>query len=269
MSTTTSSLLSSVKMSCYFDTLMDHIEGPSQIRTSVSIFLITLAASEVLIYVVCKAIAWYAHVTFYQGDYNWIHETSSDTTTNTPEKIHEPSLKDIQRALCSFVYGSSDMVSNERISDDRCCPICLGEFGMCSTFLILVGKCVMHHVMFSSAFIISRRTWRCYFFGHHLSPLFSSGVHHRMVIETNVVSLLSTVHHEECSRFDPRIISSRSNRRTWTFLAISISRPGNGSCLLFIRFLTRVVMMRCTDEYKTPTTACCTYVSFTSCNNVK
>jgi hypothetical protein len=117
-----------------------------------------------------------------------------------------------------------------------------------------VGCRVLFHVVFSSAFIVSHRIWRRHFYRHHLSPLFSSRVHHRMVIETNVVSLLPTVYHEDSRDSHPR---TRGNRRTWAFLAISISRPGYGSCLLFIHFLTRVVMMRYTDNCNTPSTACC------------
>ena len=100
------------------------------IKTSVAVFLITLAASEVIIYVLCKVMAWYAHVTFYaaQGDMNWIHETdviSSGMDQNANVEIgHEPSLEDIQRALRTYEYSTERIALNE-----ESCPICLSDFG--------------------------------------------------------------------------------------------------------------------------------------------
>ena len=114
---------------------MDPINNEGRIQTSVTVFLITLAASEVVIYTLCKIMAWYAHVTFYaQGDMNWIHETTittATTTTTTADadasnnsressttsimttdttnitESHDPSWNDIQNALSTSVYKTA------------------------------------------------------------------------------------------------------------------------------------------------------------------
>jgi len=118
----------------YIENFIDPTKAASyegKIQTSIALFLITLAAGEVLIFVLCKVLAWYAHVAFYaqQGDMDWIHESDSNTPdqSNYVDNNHEPSLQDIQRALCTHEYSPDD--ANSRISlDNEVCPICLGDF---------------------------------------------------------------------------------------------------------------------------------------------
>ena len=120
---------------------MDPINNEGRIQTSVIVFLITLAASEVVIYTLCKIMAWYAHVTFYaQGDMNWIHETTittATTTTTTADadasnnsressttsimttdttnitESHDPSWNDIQNALSTSVYKTASITKGK------------------------------------------------------------------------------------------------------------------------------------------------------------
>jgi hypothetical protein len=125
---------------------MDPINNEGRIQTSVTVFLITLAASEVVIYTLCKIMAWYAHVTFYaQGDMNWIHETTITTTTTTTTTTvtvtttadassnsressttsiittdttnrtdsHDPSWNDIQNALSTTVYKTASITKGK------------------------------------------------------------------------------------------------------------------------------------------------------------
>lgn len=157
----------------YFDSnMMDPSNSEGRIQTSVTVFLITLAASEVVIYTICKIMAWYAHVTFYaQGDMNWIHETTTDPSINSQDPSipstdttdtadsHDPSWNDIQNALFTSMYNTA-ATTKERLfipipapvqapvlvplssnndddegddnDDDHTCPICLNDFGTLS-----------------------------------------------------------------------------------------------------------------------------------------
>ena len=169
----------------YFDSnMMDPSNSEGRIQTSVTVFLITLAASEVVIYTICKIMAWYAHVTFYaQGDMNWIHETTTDPSINSQDPSipstdttdtadsHDPSWNDIQNALFTSMYNTA-ATTKERLfipipapvqapvlvplssnndddegddnDDDHTCPICLNDFGTLSICSVVQKSCLQH-----------------------------------------------------------------------------------------------------------------------------
>lgn len=85
---------------------------------SIAVLLIALAASEVVIIVVCKIMAWYANLVFYSQD--WDDEAK-------PQEHKSTSPDTIAQSLHTFKYERRhyDCLSEE----STCCPVCLVEFG--------------------------------------------------------------------------------------------------------------------------------------------
>ena len=84
--------------------------------TSIAVLLIALAASEVVILGLCKALAWYSDVIFYSQDW---------ARVDYAKLSQERSQETIARSLETFSY-------NRRLCDvsaEETCPICLVEFG--------------------------------------------------------------------------------------------------------------------------------------------
>lgn len=86
------------------------------VSTSIAVLLLALAASEVLILLLCKAMAWYADVVFYSQDW-----TAKASLEKSPEAI--------AKSLCTSHYERPRLVSDEETT----CPICLVEFGKNAT----------------------------------------------------------------------------------------------------------------------------------------
>lgn len=84
--------------------------------SSLGIFLLALGASEFVVYLVCRWMAYYANNAFYSQSLEWIH---SDTTIS-PENEQE----DITEALDVSEYAFSC-----REVSEPCCPICLIDYG--------------------------------------------------------------------------------------------------------------------------------------------
>jgi hypothetical protein len=92
------------------------VVNDEHVSTSIAILLLALAASEVVILLLCKAMAWYADVVFY----------SQDWTANKESLDRSP--KAIAKSLNTIRYEQrldAGLVSNE----ETACPICLIEFG--------------------------------------------------------------------------------------------------------------------------------------------
>jgi len=91
-------------------------ETPTDVSTSIAVLLIALAASEVVILGLCKAMSWYADLIFYSQD--WGAEEAN-------AKQQQRSPKTIAQSLHTFMYERRLGVSAE----ESICPICLVEFG--------------------------------------------------------------------------------------------------------------------------------------------
>lgn len=107
--------------------------------SSLGIFLLALGASEFVVYLVCRWMAYYANNAFYSQSLEWIH---SDTTIS-PENEQE----DITEALHVSEYAYSC-----REVSEPCCPICLIDYGKFKHVLqywsthALSGKVAIFHL---------------------------------------------------------------------------------------------------------------------------
>ena len=94
------------------------VVNDEHVSTSIAILLLTLAASEVVILLLCKAMAWYANVVFY----------SQDWTVNKASLEKSPEA--IAKSLSTSRYQRRHYEDAGLVSDDETtCPICLVEFG--------------------------------------------------------------------------------------------------------------------------------------------
>ena len=89
-----------------------HVVVKEPLSTSIAVLLIALAASEVVILVLCKAMAWYADLIFYSQD--WAEDQPQQ---RSPETISQS------------LYTSSCERLTTVSAEESTCPICLVEFG--------------------------------------------------------------------------------------------------------------------------------------------
>lgn len=84
--------------------------------TSIAVLLVALAASEIVILALCKAMAWYADLIFYSQEW---------PTSEVASKPQDRSPETIASSLNTCRYERRSDISEE----ESMCPICLVEFG--------------------------------------------------------------------------------------------------------------------------------------------
>lgn len=90
--------------------------------SSLGIFLLALGASEFVVYLVCRWMAYYANNAFYSQSMEWIH---SDTTIS-PENDQEEITEALQ--VSDYAYFCKEKDTDMAVSEP-CCPICLIDYG--------------------------------------------------------------------------------------------------------------------------------------------
>lgn len=103
----------------------------STFTASLGVFILALGASEFVVYLICRSLAWYANIVFYAREsLDWIHSDSQEHRTQ-----QEANTEAIAQALRVCEYGPAGM-------DDKCCPICLIDYDFRDT--VAHGNC--HHL---------------------------------------------------------------------------------------------------------------------------
>eukprot|EP00545_Synedropsis_sp_CCMP1620_P009935 CAMPEP_0119010930 /NCGR_PEP_ID=MMETSP1176-20130426/5349_1 /TAXON_ID=265551 /ORGANISM="Synedropsis recta cf, Strain CCMP1620" /LENGTH=195 /DNA_ID=CAMNT_0006963679 /DNA_START=160 /DNA_END=747 /DNA_ORIENTATION=+ len=104
----------------------DVVACEANFSISVGVFLLALGASEFVVYLVCKLMAWYANDAFYSQSLEWIHNAECGED-DTPHEL-------ISQHLEKCEYEPSEAA-------ESCCPICLVDYDQGE--LVSHGKC--HH----------------------------------------------------------------------------------------------------------------------------
>lgn len=101
--------------------VMKDSASSTELSTSIAMLLIALAASEVIILALCKAMAWYADFVFYSQD--WTTLSQEAVSADKPKQHASPEM--IAHSLHTFKYEPRPCVLEEECT----CPICLVDFG--------------------------------------------------------------------------------------------------------------------------------------------
>mmetsp|Transcript_24332 Transcript_24332/g.34810 ORF Transcript_24332/g.34810 Transcript_24332/m.34810 type:complete len:194 (-) Transcript_24332:316-897(-) len=87
---------------------------------NLKVFLFALGVSEIVVYMGCKALAWYSHNAFYSQELDWIHDIASGDET------HQNNIKKPSRLTPVILEKSLYQRSHHGSIDS--CPICLADF---------------------------------------------------------------------------------------------------------------------------------------------
>jgi len=93
---------------------------------NLKVFLFALGVSEIVVYMGCKALAWYSHNAFYSQELDWIHDIASGDET------HQNNIKKPSRLTPVILEKSLYQRSHHGSIDS--CPICLADFGKIRLF---------------------------------------------------------------------------------------------------------------------------------------
>ena len=93
----------------------------STFTASLGVFILALGASEFVVYLICRSLAWYANLIFYAREsLDWIH---SDSLEHRMQQ--EANTEIIAQALHVCEYETGEIADTH----DTCCPICLVDYG--------------------------------------------------------------------------------------------------------------------------------------------
>uniref|UniRef100_A0A7S1UNI2 RING-type domain-containing protein n=1 Tax=Grammatophora oceanica TaxID=210454 RepID=A0A7S1UNI2_9STRA len=107
--------------------------------TSIAMFILTVAASEILVIMFCKLMAWYSDTNFYSERFDWIHDFGVDESpaVGKPQDSVQR-LADIQTHLATQRYRQIQLSGTEATTTSSC-PICLIDFESAQT--VSFGDC--------------------------------------------------------------------------------------------------------------------------------